>query len=487
MCKRPVIDVTKEHALAAARKLASENGGNRVMVNMEDKNIAMAKRIAEKAADAGGRTFFVGGIVRDHILGRDNKDVDIEIHGITPEKLSEILESFGEVTKTGMSFGVFGLKSYEIDIAMPRKEKVVGRGHKDFEIFVDPFIGYEKAAIRRDFTMNAMMEDVLTGEILDFFGGQEDMKNHRIRHVNDITFQEDALRVLRAAQFAARFQFQIAEETVELSKRMRLTELVPERILGELNKALLKSEKPSLFFEEMRKMEQLTHWFPEVEALIGVPQSPVYHPEGDVWTHTMMVLDAAAKLRTDAKNPAGLMTAALAHDFGKAESTVVEGARVHSIQHEVTGVEIAKRFLERITNEKRLKDYVLNMVKLHMGPNMMASAGASVKATTRMFDKSVCPEDLLLLAKADHFGKANAEPYEDTEAFLKSRLGIYKELMDRPFVQGRDLIEAGFAPGSEFQDVLKYAHKMRLAGVPKEDALAQAKAYLRKLRDPKPE
>ncbi len=449
---------------------------------VEDKNILMAKKIAEKVAAEGGRTFYVGGLVRDHILGRDNKDVDIEIHGITPEKLSAILESLGEVTKTGMSFGVFGLKKYEIDIAMPRKEKAVGRGHRDFEIDVDPFIGYEKAALRRDFTMNAMMEDVLTGEVLDFFGGREDMKNHLIRHVNDVTYQEDALRVLRAAQFAARFQFEIAMETRELSRKMSLKDLASERIFGELNKALMKAKAPSIFFEEMRKMGQLSLWFPEAEALIGVPQSPVHHPEGDVWTHTMMVLDEAAKLRSDAVYPEGFMMSALVHDFGKAVSTVVENGKISAIGHEKTGIELAQWFLRRISNENKLERYVLNMVELHMKPNMMADAGAGRKSTSRMFDHSVCPEDLLLLAKADHFGKGNADDYSATENFLQDRFTHYQELMSRPFVQGRDLVEAGIKPGADFSEALAYAHKMRLAGVPKPEALSQTLAYIRKKR-----
>ena len=375
--------------------------------------------------------------MRDHILGRENKDVDIEIHGITPEKLAEILETFGEVTKTGMNFGVFGLKKYEIDIAMPRKEKAVGRGHRDFEIDVDPFIGYEKAAMRRDFTMNAMMEDVLTGEILDFFGGREDMKNRRIRHVNDVTYQEDALRVLRAAQFAARFQFEIAEETRALSRTMSLTELAPERILGELNKALLKAKKPSIFFEEMRRMGQLSRWFPELEALIGVLQDPAHHPEGDVWTHTMMVLDVAAELRSGASYPEGFMMSALTHDFGKAVSTATEGYKISAIGHEKTGIALAQQFLRRISNENKMERYVLNMVELHMKPNMLASDRAGRKATSRMFNRSVCPEDLLLLAKADHFGKGNAEDYSETDAFLQERLSYFRELMSRPYVQGR--------------------------------------------------
>ena len=452
------------------------------MEKAEDKNVSMAGMIAEKVAREGGRTFYVGGLVRDRILGRDNKDIDIEIHGITPEKLVEILETFGEVTKTGMSFGVFGLKKYEIDIAMPRKEKAVGRGHRDFEIEVDPFIGYEKAAMRRDFTMNAMMEDVLTGEILDFFGGREDIKKNLIRHVNDVTYQEDALRVLRAAQFAARFQFEIADETRALSRTMSLTELASERILGELNKALMKAKEPSVFFAEMRRMGHLAEWFPEVEALIGVPQNPVHHPEGDVWTHTMMVLDVAAKLRSEASYPEGFMMSALTHDFGKAVSTVVEEHKVSAIGHEKTGIALAQRFLRRISNENRMERYVLNMVELHMRPNMMASDRAGRKATSRMFDQSVCPKDLLLLAKADHFGKGDAEDYGATEAFLQERFSYYEELMSRPFVQGRDLIEAGIEPGADFSKALAYAHKMRLAGVQKNEALAQTLAYIRKLR-----
>ena len=452
------------------------------MEMVEDKNVVLARMIAEQVALEGGRAFYVGGIVRDHILGLDNKDVDIEIHGIEPEKLTEILEPFGEVTKTGLSFGVFGLKKYEIDIAMPRKEKAVGRGHRDFEIDVDPFIGYEKAAIRRDFTMNAMMEDVLTGEILDFFGGREDMKNHLIRHVNDVTYQEDPLRVLRAAQFAARFQFEIADETRDISRTMNLMDLASERIHGELSKALMKAKKPSVFFDELRKMGQLSQWFPEIEALIGVPQNPVHHPEGDVWSHTLMVLDAAAELRRDTKYPEGFMMSALTHDLGKAVSTLVEENKVSAIGHEKTGVELARQFLRRISNENRLTHYVLNMVELHMRPNMMASVRASRKATSKMFDQSVCPEDLLLLAKADYFGKGNAENYSTTEAFLQERLSFFQELMSRPFVQGRDLIEAGIEPGADFNEALAYSHKMRLAGVPKADALAQALAYIRKMR-----
>ena len=257
----------------------------------EDKNLCMAKQIAQKVRDEGGNTYFVGGLVRDRLLGREGKDIDIEIHGITPENLRKLLGSLGTVTVMGESFGIFGLRGYDLDIAMPRSEKATGRGHKDFEVFVDPFLGAEKAAMRRDFTINALMEDVLTGEVLDFFGGVNDLNSGIIRHVNDETFAEDPLRVLRGAQFAARFGFEIAPETIRLSSGMDLSALAGERIIGELEKALLKAPKPSIFFNELRKMKQLHVWFPELEALIGIPQNPFWHPEGDAWVHTLQVAD----------------------------------------------------------------------------------------------------------------------------------------------------------------------------------------------------
>jgi tRNA nucleotidyltransferase (CCA-adding enzyme) len=196
----------------------------------------------------------------------------------------------------------------------------------------------------------------------------------------------------------------------------------------------------------------------------------------------MMLLDAAAELRSGASYPEGLMMSALTHDFGKAVSTVVEEHKVSAIGHEKTGIALARQFLRRISNENKMERYVLNMVELHMKPNMLASDRAGRKATSRMFDRSVCPEDLLLLAKADHFGKGNAEDYSQTDAFLQERLSYFRELMSRPYVQGRDLIEAGIKPGADFSEALAYSHKMRLAGVQKKEALAQTLAFIRKRR-----
>ncbi|MDO4615934.1 MAG: HD domain-containing protein [Lachnospiraceae bacterium] len=450
--------------------------------NKEDsfsRNLAMAQQLARRIDAEGGRVFFVGGYVRDLLMKKENKDIDIEVHGIPVKKLEEILSGAGYVTEMGASFGVFGLKGYDLDIAMPRKEEAIGRGHKDFKVDVDPFLGTEKAAVRRDFTMNALMQDVLTGEIVDHFGGVEDLKKGILRHVNPETFVEDPLRVLRGAQFAARFDFSIAPDTKELSSTVDLSTLAPERIMGELEKALLKAEHPSVFFDELRDMDQLGTWFPELAAVIGVPQDPVHHPEGDVWTHTMLVLDQAALLRDQAKEPLYFMLAALFHDLGKAVSKekLEKDGRYHAYGHEQAGLPLVKKAVSRLTNEHALSKYVLNMTKLHMRPNMNAKQKAKQLAMNRLFDESICPEDLLLLSEADYLGRAGNWDFSENRAYLEEHFSVFQEMMARPYVMGRDLIEAGLKPDKQFSELLSFAHKLRLSGVPKEDALRQTLAY----------
>lgn len=433
----------------------------------------MALEVARRVAALGGSSYYVGGFVRDALLRRENKDIDIEIHGITPEQLRQILDSLGQRITVGESFGIYGLKGCSLDFAMPRREEARGMGHRDFDIFVDPFIGTPGAAKRRDFTINAMMQDVLTGEILDHFGGRADLEAGILRHVNDDSFGEDPLRVLRGAQFAARFGFRLAEETVELCRRMDLRQLTRERIEGEMKKALLKAPKPSVFFEALRQMEQLEHWFPELKALIGVPQNPVFHGEGDVWNHTMLVLDEAAKLRGRVQEPFWFMMAAVAHDFGKALCTEEKNGVLHAYDHEQLGLAPAEAFLRRITTETKGIRYVLNLVELHMKPNVVAKAGSAIRVTNRMFDRAIDPEALICIALADDLGRISLESTGKQEAFLRERLEVFREIMSRPYVMGRDLIGAGLTPGAEFTRMLEHAHKLRLAGIGKEQALKE--------------
>ena len=449
----------------------------------KDKNIDMAENIARLAAAQGGTVYYVGGYVRDKIRQADNKDIDIEVHGIYPGQLELILDSLGERISIGKSFGVYNLKGYSLDIALPRREEQRGCGHKDFDIHVDPFIGTYKAAMRRDFTVNALLEDVLTGDVIDHFGGAHDLADGVIRHISASTFVEDPLRVVRAAQFAARFGFRIAEETVDLCRRMELSVLPKERIMGELTKALLKSNHPSVFFANLRRMDQLSVWFPELEQTIGVEQNPRHHAEGDVWTHTLMVADAAVNYRDQVQDPLGFMLSAVTHDLGKALCTELTDGELHAYGHETVGLPLAESFLRRLTTDKELIKYVLDLCELHMRPLMLAAGKASVKATNKLFDRAVDPEALVYLAFADGMGKV--PPLDDAAChdFLRERLSVFKEYMSRPYIRGRDLIAAGVPPTARFSDYLEYAHKLRLAGVEKESALRQTLARARKNGD----
>lgn len=450
-------------------------------MTQRSRNLAMAQEIARQVARQDGRAYFVGGFVRDGLLGQETKDIDLEIHNLPCPALEAILDGLGQRMTIGESFGIFALKGYDLDIAMPRTESPTGRGHRDFAVSVDPFIGAEGACRRRDFTINAMMQDVLTGEIIDPFGGQADLRRGVLRHVWDASFGEDPLRVLRCAQFAARFSFDVAPETLALCQKMDLSPLPRERVWGELEKALLKAEHPSRFFEILRQMEQLDWWFPEVKALIGVPQNPRYHSEGDVWNHTMLVLDEAAKLRNRAAHPLWLLLAALTHDFGKAVSTVEVNGVLHAYDHETLGLPLIEAFLRRLTRESACIGYIMNMVQLHMKPITLAAANSAPKVSNRMFDRAKDPEGLMLLALADDRGRRTLVPGVDWEPWLTERLAHYRQTMAQPCVTGRDLIDAGLTPGADFSRILGYAHKLRLAGVPREPALKQTLAYARQI------
>ena len=228
-----------------------------------NKDILLASKVKEK----GGRAFYVGGYVRDLLLNIPNKDIDIEVHGIAEKDLVAILNEIGEVDYYGRSFGIYALRHEDIEVALPRSEKVLGTGHRDFEISVDPDMGYKNAALRRDFTINALMMDVLSHEILDYFNGADDLNKGIIRHVNDVSFVEDPLRVYRAAQFASRFGFKIDERTVELCRGIDTFVLSRERIEEELKKALLKAERAEIFFECLKEMNQKDVWFKGVNNL----------------------------------------------------------------------------------------------------------------------------------------------------------------------------------------------------------------------------
>ena len=454
------------------------------------KDEILAKKIAIEVNKAGGSAYYVGGYVRDDILGIPNKDIDIEIHNIEPNVLENILKQFGNIEKrtVGNNFGIYNINRFNLDISLPRKETAIEKGHKDFDIIVDPYLSLKESAKRRDFTINALMKNILTGEIIDYYGGLDDLKKGIIRHIDDNTFAEDPLRVLRACQFAARFDFDIATETIELCKNMDISTLPKERVAGELTKALIKGNKPSIFFNSLYEMKQ-TEWFKEVFDLKDVKQDTVYHPEGDVYEHTMSVIDEASTLfPTGIDNPdryLPFMLSALCHDFGKLNTTKINNkGRICAINHEKTGIPLANDFLDRIYNNKGFTRYVDNMIEFHMKAHSCFNNKAKIKSTNLLFDKLLYPTDFIHLAYADSIGH-NIQKLDNKQfnmflgkamrenEFLINRYFNYKDRKSQPHITANNLIELGLKPSPLYKEILDKAWNLHLKGVNKENVLKQ--------------
>jgi len=429
-------------------------------------------KLCDTLIDAGARPLIVGGYVRDFFMHKQSKDVDIEVYNISSlEQLKTNLESLAPVYEVGKSFGVLKIQldNYEFDISLPRTEIKTAKGHKGFNIQTNGYLDFITAAKRRDFTMNAIGYDVLTSSFLDPYDGVEDIERNIIRHVNDKSFAEDPLRVLRAAQFAARFNFKLDANTLKLCQQMvaegMLEELPKERVFEEYKKLLLKAETPSKGFELLNKIDAL---FPELKALQGVPQEKKYHPEGDVWTHTMMSLDAMAELKTGhAKKDIILFLAVLCHDLGKAETTEVENTKIRSIGHE-NFLEPVFSLLEKLSDEKALAEEVSSLVKTHLLPSQLYKQNSGDSAIRRLATK-VNIEDLVILSKADHFGRTTDEarrrefPAGEWLLAKARELNVQHE-KPKPLLKGRDLITKGLDPGESFKKILEDAYEAQLDG-----------------------
>ena len=361
-------------------------------------------KLANAIHQQGGQPILVGGSVRDYLLGQIiPKDLDLEVYHLEANELEMVLSQFGKVLRVGKSFGVLKLvtENAEYDVSLPRRESKTGKGHKGFLVNADPQMNFEEASARRDFTINSIGFDPIQQKWLDPHRGQEDLKKGILRHVGP-AFAEDPLRVLRGAQFAARLNFQMAPETIELCQTLDLNELSRERLLGEFAKLLLRAERPSIGLEILRQTMAL-RFFPELEALIDVPQDPTWHPEGCVWTHTLMVVDEAAKLRIgEEKADLVLMFGALCHDFGKPETTIWKDGHWRSPAHDVLGMQPTEKFLRRLTDEVSLIEKVTVLVREHLRPSMLYNDREKVTpgAIRRLALRVSIPE-LLLVAEAE--------------------------------------------------------------------------------------
>ena len=426
--------------------------------------------VAESVRAAGGRALLVGGCVRDELIGQEPKDFDVECFGISSADLRAVLSERFRLDLVGASFGVIKLHGFAVDVAMPRRETKLGLGHRAFEMECDPTLTIEEASARRDFTINAIYRDPLTGEIIDPWNGRGDLEERVLRHVG-VHFCEDPLRVLRGMQFVARFGLNPAPETIEACRRMTPEGLAQERLMGEWSKLLLQGVDISKGLNFLRDTGWV-QYYPELAALIGCRQDPKWHPEGDVWNHTLCCLDAYAKARDAAgRNPdedivVGL--AVLCHDFGKPACTAYDPVkkRIRSLGHDEAGVEPTVSFLRRLTNEERLFKEVPPLVRLHMRPFAMWRDKSSDGAIRRLAANVVRIDRLLRVAAADDAGRPPFPSEPEPIEWLAMRA---KELevaaaAPKPLVMGRDLIALGMKPGPEFGRILKAAYDAQLDG-----------------------
>jgi tRNA nucleotidyltransferase (CCA-adding enzyme) len=430
----------------------------------------VAIRLARAVKAAGGRALIVGGWVRDDLLGRPGKDLDIEVFGIDGTRLRTIAEGFGRVDAVGESFTVY--KVAGLDVSLPRRESKTGRGHRGFTVDGDPSLSFEEAARRRDFTINAMSRDPLTGELIDPSGGAADLRARILRMVDARTFGDDSLRVLRAVQFAARFELTIDGATADVCRSIPLDDLPSERIWGEFEKLLLMARRPSVGLRLAWDLRVIHQVLPELVPLATCPQEPEWHPEGDVWTHTLMVVDETRKRIDDlTRGPAAaLMVAAICHDIAKPETTVVLDGRIKSPGHEDAGVEPTTRVLDRL-NLHTLDGYdvrrtVLGLVAQHLRPMAFFKAATPVSdGAFRRLAQKVDPELLARFAMADCCGRAGTFDCSAMDWFLNRAraLGVEHEA-PAPLVLGRHLIELGMTPGPAMGVLLKTLYERQLDG-----------------------
>ncbi|MFC1618108.1 CCA tRNA nucleotidyltransferase [Patescibacteria group bacterium] len=449
--------------------------------------------LAEKIKDAGGRAYIVGGFVRDYLLGEVSKDIDLEVYGLDLDKIKDTVQGSGKIDEVGRSYGVLKIfpgKGVDIDLVLPRRESKTGQGHKGFDINSDPNLPMHDAAKRRDFTMNSILADPLSGKVYDPFSGIEDIKNKTLRVTNEKTFKEDPLRVLRALQFAARLHLQPDEESQRIIREtvpMIKEEIDVDRFRAEWEKLLGRSSQPSEGMRLGRELGVYEELHPELAAIYEIPQNPEWHPEGDAWEHTMQVVDQMAEICqreniTD-KERMLLMYAALGHDFGKATHTQLEDGQYKSHGHEKAGVDPVKSFLKNMRVDHNTIAKVATLVEHHMRPSELYKAEHEKKqpisdGAIRRLSQKISPatiNELLLVSEADHRGREPMTPEYRRDKmdidlddnflvgqWLRKRAADLK-VADKPaehLVTGKDLKKLGLKPGPIYTKIIQLADEL---------------------------
>ncbi len=430
-----------------------------------------ARAIARAVHDAGGRALIVGGWVRDRLLGLpESSNVDLEVFGVAGDRLRALLESFGRVEAVGESFQVYKIGS--IDVSLPRRDSKAGRGHRGFVVTGDPELSIADAARRRDFTVNAISWDPLTGEYFDPFDGRGDLQRRLLRVVDPQTFGDDSLRVLRGVQFAARFSLALEPSTAALCRQIPLDDLPSERVWGEFEK-LLFAPKPSIGFAIALDLGVVAKLFPELQALAGCPQEPEWHPEGDVWVHSLQVIDQARTRVDDLPRPEQLavLLGAVCHDLGKPATTAAIDGRIRSLDHEEQGVPPAIALLDRL-NVHSIDGYdvrkqVLGITAQHLKPGSWFKVRGEVgDGAFRRLAHKVDLELLARVAKSDCEGRQPGQfDCSAMDWFLERAraLGV-QHRPPEPILLGRHLLDLGMKPGPRVGEILKAIYEQQMDG-----------------------
>lgn len=424
--------------------------------------------IINKIDEKNGITYLVGGAVRDIVLGHKVADMDIEVHGLELEVLSNILSNFGVVNLVGKSFGVIKMYGIPIDWSLPRTDM---SGRKPY-VYINPSMAIEDALRRRDLTMNAMAINLKTFEFIDPFGGLEDIKNKVLRSPDVSFFTQDPLRFYRVMQFTARFQMHSDKDLTDVCQKMNIKNISIERIEAEFEKMMLKSKCPSLGLRWIKSIGRLHEILPELDQTIEVEQDLKWHPEKYVFEHLMQSLDAAAKLSYSNFYEKLIVTyASLCHDLGKVTTTKIVDGHIKSPGHAEESVSLARKMLRRITKKKDLINSVVILIRYHMLPSQFISLNSSLAAYRRLALKLKGYANLKMLAKlaiADRQGRngSSSEPltthidFVDEFIARANKAEVFKE-PQKPILHGRDILDV-VKPGPLMGELLKYAYELQL-------------------------
>ncbi len=452
------------------------------------------KDIIRSIDSFGGVPYFVGGCVRDLVIGQELKDFDIEVHGLPLDSLQFVLSKFGHVRLVGKKFGVLRIDGFDVDWSLPRKDSI---GRKPI-VEIDPTMTIQDACQRRDVRMNAMALDVrdvlrlscddadvykkIISLIVDPWGGLDDIKNKQIRAVDSRLFVQDPLRFFRVMHFVGRFEMEPDDELNSICGSMELKDteldkpLAHERICDEFKKLLLRSKEPARGFLWLHKINRLREILPELAKTIGVMQHPDHHPEGDVFTHTMQALDCAASYKDYHGGQIGdpmrekllILLGTLCHDLGKVDTTTAD---LKAYGHAQAGVIHANNLLKKITNDYEIINMVCQLVEYHMLPFAFVRENAGARSYRRLAIKLKRPlslRQLGLVAFFDSKGRAakNFDPSKqaqnDFEVFLSNaKAASVVDGPEEPILQGRHLLEI-LPPGPLLGKALKKAYLIQM-------------------------